>query len=202
MAPSDTRTATSCDSTSDAAAQGCGHVSSNPVSAEGRNDVSSNPVSAEEPTCTSSDIAAAGSDDTLSKMATAVSLMEGFLMQRLREEGVTGIVPSHGSILFALYTLGPTTKGNLARIISRCPSTVTTLVHKLEDLGFVKVENSPDDVRVSVVSLTDRGKAFEPRFMKASLAWRSAFEDALDENERRQLRQTLDKLCKAFGKDS
>jgi DNA-binding MarR family transcriptional regulator len=137
-------------------------------------------------------------DDTLSLMAIVVSRMNDFIMQRLRERDVTGIVPSHGGILNALYTSGSATKGELAQRIARNPSTVTVLVRKLEKLGYVSVAPDTQDARVSVVTLTPLGRSFEPTFSAASREWKSVVASTLDEDEQEQLHDMLERMREAF----
>ena len=86
----------------------------------------------------------------------------------LDRRGPAGLVPSHGSILAMLYAQGPLPMNALAQGIGRRKNTVTTLVRKLEDAGFVQRSTDPADSRVTMVTLTDRGEAFRADFAETS----------------------------------
>ena len=91
-----------------------------------------------------------------------------FIMERLKPIGIEGLVPSHGDILAVLYGCGKSTMKEIADKIHRTKPTVTVLVDKLEKLGFVKREKSPDDSRVTFIVLTEKAKEFEHVFKKIS----------------------------------
>ncbi len=91
-----------------------------------------------------------------------------FIMERLKANGIEGLVPSHGDILAVLYGCGKSTMKEIADKIHRTKPTVTVLVDKLEKLGFVKREKSPDDSRVTFIVLTEKAKEFEHVFKKIS----------------------------------
>jgi DNA-binding MarR family transcriptional regulator len=82
-----------------------------------------------------------------------------FLVEELRRREIPGIAPSHGDILGALLTHGELRMRELAALIGRDKSTVTTLVAKLIQLGYVKKTGHVADHRVSLISLSERGKA-------------------------------------------
>ena len=82
----------------------------------------------------------------------------------LAQQQVKGLAPSHGDILYALFTSGPLTMAEIATKIHRDKSTVTVLVTKLLQLGYVERRRDGTDGRVYVVSLTARGQALKPVF--------------------------------------
>ena len=54
--------------------------------------------------------------------------------------------------------------GEIARMIDRDKSTVTTLVEKLSALGYLKREKDSADNRVTKVKLTKKGRGLEADF--------------------------------------
>lgn len=90
------------------------------------------------------------------------------LTAELRRRGHPGLVPSHGAILARLYEQGPLPMSVLAQGIGRRKNTVTTLVRKLEDAGYVLRTPDPTDSRVSLVGLTAKGEAFRAEFQDIS----------------------------------
>lgn len=87
-----------------------------------------------------------------------------FIVDELANYGIKGIVPSHGDILMVLFRGGECTMKELATRISRTKSTVTVLVEKLIEYGFVEKEKSGADSRVTYIKLTDKGIALKPGF--------------------------------------
>ena len=56
----------------------------------------------------------------------------------------------------------------IANNIHRDRSTVTTLINKLINLGYVLSKKDPQDSRSNIIYLTEKGKSFEPYFNEIS----------------------------------
>ena len=102
--------------------------------------------------------------DSLSKIGKIREKANKFIITRLEEEGITGIVPSHGDIMAVLFKYEKCTMKEIGEKINRTKATITVLVDKLISLGLIKKEKSPNDNRVIFVSLTEKGKQFKPIF--------------------------------------
>lgn len=93
---------------------------------------------------------------------TLISRIDGeirhFITEKLAEEGITDIVPSHGAIIVELMQHGQMPMNELARRIDRTPQTVTTLVKKLVTEGYVETEKGAEDSRVTMAALTVKGQ--------------------------------------------
>lgn len=91
-----------------------------------------------------------------------------YIQAELRSAGLTGLAPSHGDILACLLAQDGCPMGELSRRVRRSKSTVTALVEKLEQGGYV--ERMPDerDSRSVRVRLTMRGEALRPVFDRVS----------------------------------
>lgn len=88
-----------------------------------------------------------------------------FIESELENNGVKGLSYTHGAILFALYdSAGVMRLSDIARIINRKKPTVTVLVDKLEQMKLVKKEKSSSDSRVTMVSITEKGKNLNSLF--------------------------------------
>ena len=66
--------------------------------------------------------------------------------------------PGGGIILLTLADMGCTSLHELTRRVSRDKSQMTRSIRSLEAKGLVKRETSPEDARVSLVSLTKDGE--------------------------------------------
>ena len=87
----------------------------------------------------------------------------------LEKAGIRGIVPSHGSILITLYREDrPLAMKEIAERIGKTQPTVTVLVEKLIEHGFVTREKDSRDARRHFVQLTDRGREFKNTFFEIS----------------------------------
>lgn len=91
-----------------------------------------------------------------------------FIQQELDSRGMEGLAPSHGAILSLLFSREEISMGEISARIDRDKSTVTTLVQKLGELGYVTRRKDPHDGRVSYISLTSAGRALEPGFRAIS----------------------------------
>ena len=91
-----------------------------------------------------------------------------FLENQLRKHNITGIAPSHGDILFNLYKYESLTMQQLAKLIDRDKSTVTVLVNKLVELGYISKTPDSQDARVYNISLTAKGNELRPVFAEIS----------------------------------
>ncbi|MBW1802077.1 MAG: MarR family transcriptional regulator [Deltaproteobacteria bacterium] len=91
-----------------------------------------------------------------------------FILAQLKERGVHDIVPAHGPIFIALFRNGALPMGQIAQMIDRDKSTITTLVNKLAGLGYLERRKDGNDHRVTLIRLTERGEALEKDFMDIS----------------------------------
>lgn len=134
-----------------------------------------------------------------------------FLMGRIREKanqqilremakmGLTNLAPSHGDVLVHLYRLEKVPMAQLSFLIRRDPSTVTALVGKLKKLGYVQTEKDSEDSRVTLVSLTETGKAFQKDFDRISADLCAAEYRGFTEKEKEALQKLLTKVNDNFG---
>lgn len=91
--------------------------------------------------------------------------MMRFIEDKLREKDLNGIIPSHGNILANLYDhQEKMTMKDIAERIGKDKSTVTQLVRKLEQLGYVRKVKSKKDRRTTYLSLTDKGEQIEKEY--------------------------------------
>jgi DNA-binding MarR family transcriptional regulator len=85
-------------------------------------------------------------------------------------------------------------QANIGRIHFISLGNLTALLMSLEEAGLVKRRTSPDDGRVTDVSLTAKGKAFVRRYAPVSYGNLTRAAEGLTLGERRALITLLDKL--------
>jgi len=91
-----------------------------------------------------------------------------FLSEELTEQSLTKLAPSHGAILAFLFDRDIVTMKELAKQIGKDKSTVTVLVRKLEQAGYVSRDRDEVDSRVTNLTLTKEGRALWPKIKKIS----------------------------------
>jgi DNA-binding MarR family transcriptional regulator len=87
------------------------------------------------------------------------------IKSNLRDAGCTDLFRSHGSILSLLYDHeGRMQIKDLYDILLKQKSTVTEMIKRLEKLGYIVKEESPDDKRVTFVVATQKAWDFKENF--------------------------------------
>ncbi len=88
-----------------------------------------------------------------------------FLDHKLTEYDMTDIITSHGNILTALYDNGGKLAMNeIAKIIGKDKSTVTPLINKLLQLGYIEKTQDEMDKRITFIVLSKQGYELKPKF--------------------------------------
>lgn len=123
---------------------------------------------------------------------------KAFLEKELKKRGMKNIVTSHADIIVALRISGELTLSEVANKINRERSTVTTLVDKLENLGYVQQRKNETDNRSSFLSLTEKGKSLIPEFQSITKVLFEKAIEGISKEEWSYFRKVLEKLHKNF----
>jgi DNA-binding MarR family transcriptional regulator len=116
------------------------------------------------------------------------------IVSELRKNSLGALAPSHGDILYVLFFKGPLSMRELAAIIHRRKPTVTTLVNKLMQMGYVQKRTDPEDERVSIISLTRKGKDLKETLVRISGSLVSHVYQGFSTDEKKTLMGLLEKL--------
>lgn len=116
----------------------------------------------------------------------------------MSQNGIEGIVTSHGDIIYALFKNKRMTMAEIANKIGRDKSTVTALIDKLVKLGYVIKERDTEDTRVVYVTLTEKGYELEPIFEAVSAKLLEVFYLGISEEEKEELTKILNKIYSNF----
>ena len=138
-------------------------------------------------------------DNTFQLISAVCGGMHALISSELEQEGLHGLVPSHGTILMTLFGGKKLSMQELSTRIGKAPQTVTTLVRKLVQHGYVVMEKSSEDKRVTVVSLTAEGEALRPLLLKAKKKLYEAQYEGFTESEILTLRRLLQKMADHFS---
>ncbi len=138
-------------------------------------------------------------DKTISLIATARAGANAYIKRELKKHGLQGLVPTHGNIIFALLNNEQMTMKDLATLVRRDKSTITTLVTKLENLGYIERFPCPDDNRVSFVRLTGKGRELREPFAAISRGLVETGLKGISSSEKEQLAKLLKKIIENYG---
>ena len=139
--------------------------------------------------------------DMVNQLARTLAAANRYIMQLLAEEGIEGLVPSHGDILDQLFNHDGLPMAALAEAIGKDPSTVTALVRKLSEAGYVTTAKNSVDRRVTEVRLTDAGRALAASAMQVSERLLATMFDGLIDSELSQTKATLIAMRNNFEKE-
>jgi len=117
------------------------------------------------------------------------------LLRELRTRGIHDLAPSHGDIISILFETNATSMRILARRINRDKSTVTALVKKLVALGYVERLEDPDDGRVTLVRLTEKGWGLQQPFEEISSILLNTVNKGLSKQEKEMIIGGLERIA-------
>lgn len=118
------------------------------------------------------------------------------LARRLRQQDNTGLGPTMTAALSSIAKHGGPTHGELATMERLAPPTITSIVDKLEKLGFVTREVDAADRRVTRIRATPAGIDQLDEVRSRRTSWLAEQVNALTAEERRRLADAADVLSK------
>jgi DNA-binding MarR family transcriptional regulator len=113
------------------------------------------------------------------------------LARRLRQQSEGDVTASRLSALSSINRLGPLTLGELAAVEQVQPPSMTKIVAKLEEQGFVVREPDVSDRRVTRVRVSDEGRTYVARSRTLKNAYLAERLDRFDAAERALLARAL-----------
>lgn len=117
-----------------------------------------------------------------------------FIVAELKKNRINGLAPVHGDILLALFFHKRITMQDLAKLVDRKKSTITTLVEKLIRLGYVQKQKDETDNRYFIISLTEKGESLKMPLIEISMNLINTIYQDMPMDERTQLVKGLAKI--------
>ena len=77
-----------------------------------------------------------------------------------------GLFPGQPPVLFRLWEKDGRSQTELAELLRIKPATMTKMINRMEKTGFIRRETDPKDQRVSLVYLTEAGRAVQDDVQK------------------------------------
>lgn len=137
-------------------------------------------------------------NNIISLISTIREKANKLIIREMTNRNIRGLVTSHGDIFAALFKEQVLTMKEIADRIERDKSTVTALVDKLIDMGYVKKEKDSSDNRVVLVSLTDEGKQLQSDFEEISNKLLATVYKGITAEEKETLTKILSKIKENF----
>lgn len=112
---------------------------------------------------------------------------------------LSGIRHRQALVLDALRKIGPSSQQHLIKHFSVSPGTMSSMISRLETLGYVKRETNPTDRRTDVVNITQDGLT---AIAGVAYVWQEGdkiIENILGPEESKRFFALTDKLSKALG---
>ena len=111
-----------------------------------------------------------------------------------------GLSFSQFMVLEALYSKGNLSIGEVREAILSSVGTISLVVKNLEKMGYVKRKTDENDKRISILSLTDEGRAVIEKVIPENEAMIYDYMKDLSEEETATLLSLLKKLGANIGK--
>ena len=137
-------------------------------------------------------------DNTISRISQIRDLANHVIVKELEKRGHVGLVPSHGNILSALLFQGEMTKTEISNTIKKERSTVTTLLKKLEKLGYIVSRVNEEDGRSAIVSLSEKGILMKDDFIEISEKLYDIQYQHMDEEQVKLFKEGLEQVYQNF----
>jgi|SRR6478735_3330283 DNA-binding MarR family transcriptional regulator len=110
------------------------------------------------------------------------------LARRLRrQQADDDLSATEVAVLGRIYRDGPATPGTLARAEHVQPPSMTRIIERLEQRGYLRRDPDPSDGRQVLVSGTERGEKFVEDSRAMRTRWLATQIDKLDEADREAL---------------
>lgn len=110
--------------------------------------------------------------------------------QKMRRE----LVPTQFAALAKLHEAGPLSQNMLGRLTAMDSATITGVVERLAARGLVVTQPSPDDARLSIVDLSEEGRAVIERVIPLAHQISAATLEPLTPDEQQTFLKLLVKL--------
>lgn len=121
-----------------------------------------------------------------------------YIDELLRKKGIRNLSYSHIRIIIILSIYNRISMKEISELISKDKSTVTTLVNKLEKLGYVKKITCQRDRRVTYLKLEEKAEEIVETVFQVANLFHQKVESILTKEEITTLFTLMEKLIKNF----
>jgi DNA-binding MarR family transcriptional regulator len=126
-------------------------------------------------------------------MAKIRQVSERIFVRRLKEYGIE-INPAQGRIMFALWQKEGIAINELVQKTKLEKSTLTSMLDRLEEMGYVKRQRSRKDRRKILICRTKKDKAMENKYVGVSQELTRLFYKGFSESQIDRFEQDLERI--------
>lgn len=108
------------------------------------------------------------------------------------------LTTAQSAILTIVASRGPISQGAVAEALKQNDSAMTAMVARLLKLGYISRERSPEDGRISLLSLTEEGRKARAQGREAFDQINSTLDKMISEEEMAVFARILDKISNSF----
>jgi DNA-binding MarR family transcriptional regulator len=130
--------------------------------------------------------------------------LAGRIFTRKLKEHQVEISPAQGRIMFALWRKDGISISELVRRTSLEKSTMTSMLDRLEEAGYVTRVRSQEDRRKVLIERTDKDRSWQETYVHVSQEMTKLFYDGFSDSEidtfEQYLKRVLDNLTAAEGR--
>jgi DNA-binding MarR family transcriptional regulator len=127
-------------------------------------------------------------------LISKIHRLSGRVFARMLREYDIEINPAQGRILFVLWREDGIPIRELANRTSLGKSTLTSMLDRLEEAGYIARERSESDRRVVLVRRTDKDRAAQAAYERVSAAMSGVFYRDLSDDEIGTFERTLERI--------
>ena len=121
-----------------------------------------------------------------------------YIEKRLKEKGIKNLAYSHIRIILILSVHKRLSMKEISEFISKDKSTVTSLVNKLEKLGYVKKKVCERDKRIVFLELEEKAEEIVETVFQVAELFQNKVKDILSKEEIETLFFLMEKLINRF----
>lgn len=126
-------------------------------------------------------------------MAKIRQVSERIFLRRLKDYGIE-INPAQGRIMFALWQKDGTAINELVEKTKLEKSTMTSMLDRLEEMGYVKRRRSRQDRRKILIYRTKKDKAMESKYVEVSQEMTALYYEGFSAGEICRFEQDLKRI--------
>ena len=112
----------------------------------------------------------------------------------LKKAKLTELNPAQGRIMFVLWREDNISIHELSKRTLLSKSTLTSMLDRLEQSGFIKRLHSKTDRRKILIQLTDEDKSFQTKYVDVSKDMTNIYYNNFDEQEIDEFEKYLDRI--------
>lgn len=120
--------------------------------------------------------------------------LTGRIFSKLLKKYQIEINPAQGRIMFVLWRNDNITIQELSTKTSLSKTSLTTMLDRLENMGYIKRVPSKKDRRKIYIELTEKDKTLQEKYVQVSQEMTEIFYNGFSENEINDIDRTLEKL--------